>query len=115
MNQELEIKLENRGDVMLFDLQGDLTIFSEPFINEAYNDANDQGATKILLKFYEDAYINSGGIAVLIQLLADTNKNNQQVAIAGLSKHFQKIFKMVGITKFANIYNSVDEALEALK
>ncbi len=114
MNQELEIKLENRGDVMLFDLQGDLTIFSEPFINEAYNDANDQGVSKILLKFEESAYINSGGIAVLIQLLANTNKNNQQVAIAGLSKHFQKIFKMVGMTKFAKIYNSVDEALEAL-
>ena len=115
MNEEVVIKLEKRGDVTLFDIQGDVTTFSEPFFDEAYKSTSDQGATKILLKFYEDAYINSGGIAVLIQLLADTNKNNQQVAIAGLSKHFQKIFKMVGITKFANIYNSVDEALEALK
>ncbi len=114
MNQEIEIKLEKRGAVTLFDIQGDVTIFAEPFFDEAYKSANDQGVSKILLKFEESAYINSGGIAVLIQLLANTNKNNQQVAIAGLSKHFQKIFKMVGMTKFAKIYNSVDEALEAL-
>lgn len=114
MNQELEIKLENRGDVLLFDLQGDLTIFAEPFINEAYKDANDQGASKLLLKFEETAYINSGGIAVLIQLLAETKKNNQKIAITGVSAHFQKIFNMVGITKFAKIYDSVEDALEAL-
>ena len=114
MNQELEIRLENRGDVMLFDLQGDLTVFSEPFINEAYKEANDQGASKILLKFEESAYINSGGIAVLIQLLAETKKNSQKIGIAGVSAHFQKIFNMVGITKFAQIYNTVEEALEAM-
>jgi anti-anti-sigma factor len=114
MNEELVIKLEKRGDVTLFDLQGDVTTFAEPHINEAYKNAHDVGTSKILLKFYEDAYINSGGIAVLIQMLAETRKNDQNVAITGLSKHFQKIFNMVGITKFAKIYKSEKEALEGL-
>ena len=115
MNEEVVIKLEKRGAVTLFDIQGDVTTFAEPSFEEAYKSANDQGATKILLKFYEDAYINSGGIAVLIQMLAETRKNDQKVTITGLSKHFQKIFNMVGITKFATIYDSLDEALEALR
>ena len=114
MNEELVIKLEKRGDVTVFDLQGDVTTFAEPHINGAYKNAHDEGASKILLKFYEDAYINSGGIAVLIQMLAETKKNDQKVAVTGLSKHFQKIFNMVGITKFAKIYDTVDEAMEAM-
>ena len=93
------------------DIQGDVTTFSEPFLNKAYKNANDEGTSKILLKFDQKAYINSGGIAVLIQLLAETKRNNQQIGITGLSEHFKKIFNMVGITKFAKIYNSVDEAL----
>ena len=48
----------------------------------------------------EDAYINSGGIALLIQILAQTKRNNQQIGITGISDHFEKIFHMVGITKF---------------
>jgi anti-anti-sigma factor len=114
MGQENEIRLETRGNVTLWDIQGDVTTFSEPFLSEAYQKANDQGASTILLKFDEGAYINSGGIAVLIQMLAETRKNDQKVAITGLSKHFQKIFNMVGITKFAKIYESEEEALEGL-
>jgi anti-anti-sigma factor len=114
MLKENEIQVETDGEVTLFDIKGDVTAFSEPFLKEAYNNANDEGANKILLKFEEDAYINSGGIAVLIQLLAETKKNNQQIGITGLSDHFKKIFNMVGITKFARIYPSVDEATKSL-
>ena len=114
MKQEIEIKVESHGIVTLFDIQGDVTVFSEPFLNEAYKNANDEGAKKLLLKFEQSAYINSGGIAVLIQLLAKTKQNNQQIGITGLSEHFKKIFHMVGITKFAEIHNTVEEALKNL-
>jgi len=114
MEQENEVRLEKLGDVTLMDIQGDVTAFSEPFLKEAYKNANDQGTSKILLKFNEKAYINSGGIAVLIQLLAKTKRNNQQIGITGLSEHFKKIFNMVGITKFAQVCNNVEEALENL-
>ena len=111
MKQEVEIILEKRGDITIFDIQGDITVFSEPFFNKAYKSANEQGISKILLKFYENAYINSGGIAVLIQLLAESKKNNQSISITGLSPHFQKIFNMVGISKFAKIYSTMEEAM----
>jgi anti-anti-sigma factor len=111
MKQEVEIRLEKHGDITIFDIQGDVTVFSEPFFSEAYKNANAEGISKILLKFYENAYINSGGIAVLIQLLAETKKNQQKISIAGLSPHFQKIFNMVGISKFARIYGTMEEAL----
>ena len=114
MPQEIEIRLETRGEVTLFDIKGDMTVVSEPFLEEAYKNANAQGTTKILLKFDQDAYINSGGIAVLIQLLAETKRNNQQIGITGISDHFKKIFNMVGITKFARIYNTLEEGLESL-
>jgi anti-anti-sigma factor len=111
MKQEVEIRFEKHGDITVFDIKGDVTVFSEPFFNKAYKSASDQGLSKILLKFYENAYINSGGIAVLIQLLAETKKNNQLISITGLSPHFQKIFNMVGISKFARIYNTMEEAM----
>jgi anti-anti-sigma factor len=114
MQQQTEIALETIGDVSLFDIKGDVTALSEPFLDEAYKKALDQGISKILLQFKEDAYINSGGIALLIQILAETKKNNQQAGITGLSDHFKKIFNMVGITKFAKIFDSVDAALETM-
>ena len=114
MEQQTEIILETIGDVTLFDIKGDVTALSEPFLDDAYKKALDQSVSKILLQFKKDAYINSGGIALLIQILAETKKNNQKAGITGLSDHFKKIFNMVGITKFAKIYDTVEAALEAM-
>ncbi len=115
MEQKNEITLERHNDIAVLQIQGDITAQSEPFINEAYRELNEQGnASKILIQFEQEAYINSGGIAVLIQILAQTQKNDQLIGITGLSEHFKKIFGMVGITKFANIYNSIDEAVKSM-
>ena len=115
MEQKNEIQLERQNEIALMHIQGDITSHSEPYINEAYKELNEHGSTKkILIQFEPDAYINSGGIAVLIQILAQTQKNDQQIGITGLSEHFKKIFRMVGITKFANIYADLDEALQSL-
>ena len=109
-----EINLEQHGAITLFNIRGDLTSFSEPFLSEAYRNANDQGVSKILLKIDKEAYINSGGIAVLIQILAQTKRNHQDIGITGVSDHFKKIFSMVGITRFADIHESVENALEVM-
>jgi anti-anti-sigma factor len=109
-----EIVFEHHGDITLFDIRGDITSFSEPFMNDAYQSASNQGASKILLKIGKDTYINSGGIAVLIQILAQSRQRNQKVGITGVSNHYKKILSMVGITRFADIHESVESALDEL-
>jgi len=114
MQQGNQIRLKTQDTVTVFHIEGDITVASEPFLQEAYENANQEGASKILIAISEDAYINSGGIAVLIQLLAETHRKSQQVGIAGLSDHFKKIFNMVGITRFAEIFSSLDEGMRRL-
>ena len=115
MQQTNQIKLEQQNDITFLQIQGDITSQSETVINDAYKKADDhEAAQKILIQFDEDAYINSGGIAVLIQILAQTQKKNQRVGITGLSDHFKKIFNMVGISKFADIFDSAEEAVAAM-
>ena len=115
MEQQNEIKLERQNGIALMHISGDITAQSEPQINGAYAKLTDEGSvSKILIQFEEAAYINSGGIAVLIQILAKSRKNDQQIGITGLSDHFKKIFGMVGITKFANIFDSLQEAVASM-
>jgi len=109
-----EVHLEARGAVTILDIRGDITAFSESALGDAYRKASEQGAGKLLLKIEKEAYINSGGIAVLIQILAQTRRKDQRVAITGISEHFKKIFNMVGITKFADVFESTELAVQAL-
>jgi len=109
--QTNEISFEARGTVMVLSISGDITALSETKLTDAYRSATEQGAKRLLLKIAGEAYINSGGIAVLIQILAQTKRHRQVIGITGVSDHFKKIFTMVGITKFATIYPSIEDAL----
>jgi len=114
MADQNKIIVETKGTVAVLDIKGDVTGASEPFFSEAYHHPDADGTGKLLLKFDGEAYINSGGIAVLIQLLAEAKRNRQRVCITGLSAHFKKVFHMVGITRFADIFPSVEEALKEM-
>ena len=109
-----EISFQHHGAVTLLDIKGDITSSSEPFLTEAYEKAVNQGASHIVLKIDPDAYINSGGIAVLIELLSQTRENRQIIGIAGVSRHYKKILTMVGITKFASIHETVESAIQKM-
>ncbi len=115
MKENTDIKLQQQGDVTIMNIRGDITSYSESIFKEAYRQALDQDAHKIIFKIEKFAYINSGGIALIIQTLYKVKENKQIAAIAGVSPHFKKIFDMVGITKFARLYDTVEKAQEALK
>ena len=116
MHKPNEINIEQHDALFSMAIKGDITSFSEPYLNQAYENLNSQHTPKkILLVFEKDAYINSGGIAVLIQILARTRKKNQLIGITGLNSHFKKIFNMVGITKLATIYDTFEDALSTME
>ena len=68
----------------------------------------------VLLDFTKVDYINSSGIALVIQVLIEASNSGQKVNAFGLSQHFTKVFTMVGITKYASIFPTQADALAAL-
>lgn len=114
MSKAIEVSTRLKGSVSVLDMRGDVTALAAQPIEEAYRGVTAAGAKKILLVFAPDCYINSGGIAVLIGILGESKRQGQAVAMAGLTPHFQKVFAMVGLTKYAQIHRSEQEALAGL-
>lgn len=115
MTKNVEVLTRLHGDVSVIDIRGDLTATASAAIEEAYDGVTAAGAKKILIVFAADCYINSGGIAVLIGLLGKSRKNAQAVRMTGLTPHFQKIFAMVGLTKYAQISLSERDAMATFR
>jgi anti-anti-sigma factor len=112
MSKELEITTSASGDVSIINLDGDLTAVTGQGVEDAYNEAAASGSRKILFQFHEGIYVNSGGIAFLIGIAADSRDNGRAVRFSGVSEHFQKIFDMVGLTRYVEIFPTVEAALE---
>ena len=112
LEDELSVSTRERDGVAIIDLVGDVTTFAEEKINGAYTQVTGQGAKHVLLNFRQNDYINSAGIAILIGIVTEVNRNNQKLGVSGLSQHFQKIFRMVGLAQYADIYQDDEEAIK---
>ena len=93
--------------------QGDIASTSKEAVLGAYQALPKDTTKLILLDFTGVEYINSSGIALVIQLLIEATNAGQKVSAFGLSPHFVKVFTMVGITKYAGLYPTQAEALAA--
>jgi anti-anti-sigma factor len=96
----------NGERVTVLRFSGDISSGSHDALLGTYQTVNK--SQPVLLDFSKVEYINSSGIALVIQMLMEANKNGQKIAAFGLTPHFQKVFTMVGITKYASLY--ADEA-----
>lgn len=114
LDDSLEVTLRTHGSVTVIDIKGDVTTFADAKITDAYTQATTAGARKLVLNFHRSDYINSAGIAILIRLVTNCGRNGQKLAMSGLNDHFQKIFRMVGLSQYADIYETEDQAVAAL-
>ena len=100
--------------VAVLRFEGDIASTSRDAVLGTYQSLPKASTKLVLLDFTRVDYINSSGIALVIQLLIEAANSGQKVYAFGLSAHFTKVFTMVGITKYAELFSSQDEALAAL-
>ena len=99
--------------VAVLRFEGDIASTSKDAVLGAYQTLPKEITKLILLDFTKVDYINSSGIALVIQLLIEAANSGQKVCAFGLSAHFAKVFTMVGITKYAGLFPTEKEALAA--
>jgi anti-sigma B factor antagonist len=91
---------------------GDISSVSRDNVLNAYGKVAKDRA--VMLDFCKVDYINSSGIALVIQMMMAANKAGQEICAFGLTPHFQKVFTMVGITKYAKLYPDEHSAKAAV-
>jgi anti-sigma B factor antagonist len=100
--------------VTVLRFEGDIASTSKDAVLGTYQSLSKETTKLVLLDFTGVEYINSSGIALVIQLLIEASGAGQKVYCFGLSAHFTKVFTMVGITKYAGLFPNQADALAAL-
>jgi anti-anti-sigma factor len=113
MEQSNNVTTATRANVGVIELRGDITGQAEDAVTESFQKLEKEGVKKFLFKFNDATYINSSGLGTVISLVSE-GKKKQKIAASGLSKHFQKVFDIVGLTDYIDIYATEDEAIKKL-
>jgi anti-sigma B factor antagonist len=100
---QTKAKVERSGSLAILRFEGDVTSTSKDAVLGTYEKLAPE-IKEILLDFSKVQYLNSSGIALVIQLLTEANKSKQKVQTFGLTPHFQKVFTMLGLTKYTSLH-----------
>lgn len=103
--------LRKQGPASIVDIRGDVTAGSEAVLMSAYDQAGE--AKALVLNFTDLAYMNSGGIGLLVTLLVRANRRSQRLLAYGLSDHYRQIFELTRLDEAIGIHDSEQDALAA--
>ncbi len=115
MKYQHKISSDTIEQLPIIVIEGDLTSDADGDVKKIYADLKkNYTENKILINFEKTKYINSSGIATLINIIQETNERNGAIAFIGMSDHLQKVMDIVGISDFVHSFKTNEEAVGAI-
>lgn len=100
IHKNFEATVRHQLGAATIDLSGELTALAGPTLEGAYIAAESQQAEVIWLNFTGVDYLNSGGIALLIDLLTRARQSSRSLMVYGLSPFYTQLFELAGLTDY---------------
>ncbi len=108
MNHEI-VKRQGASVVIL---RGDVDLSSSPEARKLLLSSVDD-SDRVLVDLSGVSYIDSSGIASLVEALQASKKNGKQFALAAASEPTRRVLELARLDKVFTIYATVDEGINA--
>jgi anti-anti-sigma factor len=111
---QFEAKIRHESGKVIIDLYGEINAFAAEDLSEAYDQGEGSNSSDILLNFTNVDYINSTGIALIVNMLARARKAKRRLILCCLSDHYVEIFQITRLADYMDIYPDEQTALAAV-
>ena len=112
MTDLVELEIEERGEVVIARLSGELDIAGAQGIGERIHDAVPTSARALVIDFSSLDFIDSSGIAMLFGLARKLGSRRQQLRVVATSgKPVARVLDIVEFERAAPLLTDVDTAI----
>jgi len=110
----LKISARQVGDAVILDLTGDITLFNSPEIRKALIDQlREQRVSHLIVNMLDVPYVDSSGVASLVEGLKISRDLKSRFALYGLSKSARTVLELTHLLRIFEVHQTEQEALEA--
>lgn len=114
MTELVELEIEERGEVVVARVTGELDIAGASALGERIDDAVPTSARTLVVDFSGLDFIDSSGIAMLFGLARKLGSRRQELRVVARSgKPVSRVLQIVEFDRAAPVHETLDEALEA--
>ncbi len=110
----MNVQVRNVDNVSIIDCSGDVDLYSSRRLREALLKEMRSGTPHVLVNMSEVTYIDSSGIATLVEGLQVSRETKTRFGLYGLRSNARAVLELARLHKVFVIFDNEQEALEKI-
>ena len=109
----LTVQSEQRGDVAVISIAGELDMATAPRLQAQINELLDNGRSRLVFNLADVSFCDSTGLSVFVRAKNACDGLGGTVRLAAPQRGVQRILEVSGLVEVLPTYSSVEEAVAA--
>ena len=108
----MDISTRQAGNATVVDVTGDITLYNSPEVRRVLMDLlKEKRRPRVIVNMLKVKYIDSAGVASLVEGLKVSRDLKSSFALFGLSRTAREVLELTRLIKVFEVYNNEEEAL----
>ena len=108
----MEVKSIEKEGVTVFQVNGEININTSPDLKKLFEK---QAAKKIIVDMEKVTYVDSSGLATLVEMLKKTKIQGGSLGLASMPDKIKSLFEITKLDKLFPVFSSQQEAVTKVK
>ncbi len=104
----MDAKSFQQGSVTVVQISGEINISTSPELRKLFEK---EALKKIVVDLEKVTYIDSSGLATLVEILKRTKNQGGSLGLSGMSDKVKSLFEITKLDKLFKIFQSQEEAV----
>jgi len=112
----MNIATRHNGIATIVDLTGDITLYNSPDIRKALMELlKVKKAPRVIVNLTSVKYIDSAGVACLVEALKVSRESKLGFALFGLSRVAREVLELTRLIRVFEVYDTEEEAIRGVQ
>ncbi len=108
----MKIREEKRNDSVVCFLEGEININNSPELRKSFDGIISRGEKKVIIDFSAVSYIDSSGLATLIEMFQRLKKIGGKLRFSNMEQKIKNVFEITKLHKLFEIFDTQEAALK---
>jgi anti-sigma B factor antagonist len=111
---DISVRMDTEKETAIIEVKGDIDLYSSPQVRQTVLDTlNKKEAKRVIVDLIGVRYVDSSGVASLVEGLQLSRKSQVRFVLCGLNKAPKQVLELTRLIKVFEIHDTLETALAA--
>ena len=109
----MQVQVRRQGDTAIISVSGEVDLYTSPEVRKAITQQSGKKVPLIVVNLAEVEYMDSSGVATLVEGMQLTGKYKGDFRLVGLQPSVREVFELARLDRVFSIFDNEDQAIQA--